>query len=138
MNDMQRTPKARVKAGEPHTHTLREQNKLINRVHRLRGQVDAVERALAANASCSDIIQRVTAARGAIDGLMAELLEEHVREYLLPENADGRRRAPARRRRTHRHHPFLSDVKWRRFDVRRAGVSFPRPEASPSSPSDAR
>jgi DNA-binding FrmR family transcriptional regulator len=81
---------------ESHGHTLREQNKLINRVHRLRGQVDAVERALAANASCSEIIQRVTAARGAIDGLMAELLEEHVREYLLPEKPmaeDARQRA---------------------------------------------
>jgi len=78
-------PKSGETEAEPHDHTLREQNKLINRVRRLRGQVDAVERALAANASCSEIIQRVTAARGAIDGLMAQLLEEHVREYLLPE-----------------------------------------------------
>ncbi len=78
-------PKTSDASPEPHDHTLREQNKLINRVRRLRGQVDAVERALTANASCSEIIQRVTAARGAIDGLMAELLEEHVREYLLPE-----------------------------------------------------
>lgn len=78
-------PKSSEPDTEPHDHTLREQNKLINRVRRLRGQVDAVERALAANASCSEIIQRVTAARGAIDGLMAQLLEEHVREYLLPE-----------------------------------------------------
>lgn len=78
-------PKSPHAGAEPHDHTLREQNKLINRVRRLRGQVDAVERALTANASCSEIIQRVTAARGAIDGLMAELLEEHVREYLLPE-----------------------------------------------------
>jgi len=84
------------KPGEAHSHTLREQNKLINRVRRLRGQVDAVERALAADATCSEIIQRVTAARGAIDGLMAELLEEHVREYLLPEKPmaeDARQRA---------------------------------------------
>lgn len=79
---------------EAHDHTLRDQNKLINRVRRLRGQVDAVERALSANASCSEIIQRVTAARGAIDGLMAELLEEHVREYLLePMAEDARQRA---------------------------------------------
>jgi DNA-binding FrmR family transcriptional regulator len=64
-------------------HSLGERKGLINRVHRLRGQVDAVERALSVNASCTDIIQRVTAARGAIDALIAELLEEHVREYLL-------------------------------------------------------
>lgn len=79
-------PRSAAPAKTPHqAHTLREQNKLINRVRRLRGQIDAIERALTADASCSDVIQRVTAARGAIDGLMAELLEEHVREYLLPE-----------------------------------------------------
>jgi len=66
-------------------HALRDQKALINRVHRLRGQVNAIERALEAGASCSDVIQRITTAAGAIDGLMAEVLEEHVREYLLPE-----------------------------------------------------
>lgn len=83
-------------AATGHSHTLREQKSLINRVRRLRGQVDAVERSLESNASCSEIIQRVTAARGAIDGLMAELLEEHVREYLLaeaPMAGEERRRA---------------------------------------------
>jgi DNA-binding FrmR family transcriptional regulator len=46
-------------------------------VRRLRGQVDAIERALDGAASCSDLLQRITAARGAINGLMAEVLEEH-------------------------------------------------------------
>jgi len=92
-----KTSKSRQSGADPHAHTLRDQNKLINRVRRLRGQVDAVERSLSANASCSEIIQRVTAARGAIDGLMAELLEEHVREYLLAEKpmADEARRHAA-------------------------------------------
>jgi FrmR/RcnR family transcriptional regulator, repressor of frmRAB operon len=66
---------------------LRNKRGLVNRVRRLRGQVDAIERALDGGASCSDLLQRITAARGAINGLMAEVLEEHVREYLLP--ADG-------------------------------------------------
>jgi FrmR/RcnR family transcriptional regulator, repressor of frmRAB operon len=77
-----------------HSHALRDQRGMINRVHRLRGQVDAVERALTGGASCSELIQRVTAARGAIDGLMAEILEEHVREYLL---ADEEMPAKARK-----------------------------------------
>ncbi len=63
---------------------LRDKRGLVNRVRRLRGQVDAIERALDSEASCSDLLQRITAARGAINGLMAEVLEEHVREYLLP------------------------------------------------------
>jgi DNA-binding FrmR family transcriptional regulator len=58
-------------------------------VRRLRGQVDAIERALAGEASCSDLLQRITAARGAINGLMAEVLEEHVREYLSPADSEA-------------------------------------------------
>ena len=75
---------------------LRDKRGLVNRVRRLRGQVDAIERALDSEASCSDLLQRITAARGAISGLMAEVLEEHVREYLLPNNdAHGSRQANA-------------------------------------------
>ena len=69
---------------------LRDKRGLVNRVRRLRGQVVAIERALAGEASCSDLLQRITAARGAINGLMAEVLEEHVREYLIePEETNG-------------------------------------------------
>jgi FrmR/RcnR family transcriptional regulator, repressor of frmRAB operon len=64
-------------------HLLRDKRGLVNRTRRLRGQVDAIERALDGEASCSDLLQRITAARGAINGLMAEVLEEHVREYLV-------------------------------------------------------
>jgi FrmR/RcnR family transcriptional regulator, repressor of frmRAB operon len=67
---------------------LRDKRGLVNRVRRLRGQVDAIERALAGAASCSDLLQRITAARGAINGLMAEVLEEHVREYLSPDDSE--------------------------------------------------
>ena len=70
-------------------HPLRDKRGLVNRVRRLRGQVDAIERALAGQASCSDLLQRITAARGAINGLMAEVLEEHVREYLSPADGDA-------------------------------------------------
>jgi FrmR/RcnR family transcriptional regulator, repressor of frmRAB operon len=52
---------------------LRDKRGLVNRVRRLRGHVDAIERALAGEASCSDLLQRITAARGAINGLMAEV-----------------------------------------------------------------
>ena len=68
---------------------LRDKRGLVNRVRRLRGQVDAIERALDGEASCSDLLQRITAARGAINGLMAEVLEEHVREYLLPADIEA-------------------------------------------------
>jgi DNA-binding FrmR family transcriptional regulator len=69
-------------------HALRDKRGLVNRTRRLRGQVDAIERALDEEASCSDLLQRITAARGAINGLMAEVLEEHVREYLIEPRHD--------------------------------------------------
>jgi DNA-binding FrmR family transcriptional regulator len=68
---------------------LRDKRGLVNRVRRLRGQVDAIERALDGEASCSDLLQRITAARGAINGLMAEVLEEHVREHLVPPDSEA-------------------------------------------------
>lgn len=64
-------------------HTVREKKKLLNRVRRIRGQVDAVEKALEAEGDCGPIIQMIAATRGALNGLMAELLEGHVREHLI-------------------------------------------------------
>jgi FrmR/RcnR family transcriptional regulator, repressor of frmRAB operon len=71
----------------PDQRPLRDKRGLINRARRLRGQVDGIVRALDGEAGCSDLLQRITAARGAIDGLMAEILEEHIRAYLVP--SDG-------------------------------------------------
>jgi DNA-binding FrmR family transcriptional regulator len=89
---------------------LRDKRGLVNRVRRLRGQVDAIERALAGEASCSDLLQRITAARGAINGLMAEVLEEHVREYLLPPDSEAGSREADAAEELNRDHPFLSYV----------------------------
>ncbi|HTT23140.1 MAG TPA: metal/formaldehyde-sensitive transcriptional repressor [Candidatus Sulfotelmatobacter sp.] len=65
------------------THTIKEKEKLILRVRRIRGQVEAVERALVTEQDCSDVLRLITAARGAMNGLMAELLEDHVRFHVL-------------------------------------------------------
>ena len=64
------------------THTIREKSKLLARVRRIRGQVEALERALDAEKGCADILHQIAAARGAINGLMAEVLEEHVRTHI--------------------------------------------------------
>src|SRR6185437_7064003 len=54
------------------THAVHEKQKLLNRVRRLRGQVDAIERALEAEDSCTQVMRLLTAARGAMNGMMAE------------------------------------------------------------------
>lgn len=64
-------------------HTIRKKQKLIHRVRRLRGQVEAIERALVDEMECSDVLQRIAACRGAIDGLLGEVLEDHVRFHVI-------------------------------------------------------
>ncbi len=59
--------------------TNRDKIKLLNRARRIRGQVEAVERALEQEIGCSDVLQLITSVRGAINGLMAEVLEDHIR-----------------------------------------------------------
>jgi DNA-binding FrmR family transcriptional regulator len=64
-------------------HTIRDKKKLLNRVRRIRGQVKAVGRALDEEHNCSTILQTIAACRGAINGLMAEVIEGHVRYHLV-------------------------------------------------------
>ena len=65
------------------THAVAEKQKLLNRVRRLRGQVEALERALDAEVGCVQIMQQLTAARGAISALMAEVVEDHIRMHMV-------------------------------------------------------
>jgi len=64
------------------SHTAHNRTDLTKRVRRITGQLAAVEKALEANASCSDVLQQVAAVRGAINGLMDELIIEHLREHV--------------------------------------------------------
>jgi DNA-binding FrmR family transcriptional regulator len=59
------------------SHTIRQKNKLLQRVRRIRGQVEAIERALDEEIGCADVLQLIASARGAINGLMGEVMEDH-------------------------------------------------------------
>jgi DNA-binding FrmR family transcriptional regulator len=72
-------------------HTVRDKQKLLNRIRRIRGQVEAVERTLEGEADCSDVMHLLTASRGAINSLLAEVLEDHVREHVLGRVSTGTR-----------------------------------------------
>ncbi len=72
------------------THTVREKQKLLARVRRLRGQVEAIERALEAEAGCEQVMHLLAGTRGALAGLMAEVVEDHVLTHLVdPETHPG-------------------------------------------------
>lgn len=65
------------------THTSREKHKLLVRVRRLRGQIEAIERALENESGCEPVMHLIVGARGAMAGLMAEVVEDHVRTHLV-------------------------------------------------------
>ena len=61
----------------------RDRDKLVTRARRIRGQIEAVERALASDKDdCADTLQLLAACRGAINSLMAEVMEDHIQEHI--------------------------------------------------------
>jgi DNA-binding FrmR family transcriptional regulator len=65
------------------THTIRDKHKLLARVRRIRGQVEAIERALDNESGCEQVMHLLAGVRGALAGLMAEVVEDHVRTHLV-------------------------------------------------------
>lgn len=65
------------------SHTINEKQNLILRAKRIQGQVEALVRALDEERDCSDVLQLMSAARGAMNSLMSELLEGHIRSHVL-------------------------------------------------------
>jgi DNA-binding FrmR family transcriptional regulator len=73
------------------SHTIKNKNELVLRAKRIQGQVEALVRGLSEEKDCSEVLQLMSAARGAMNSLMAELLEGHIRSHVM----DPKRRASA-------------------------------------------
>jgi DNA-binding FrmR family transcriptional regulator len=69
------------------SHTIRNKTKLLARTRRIAGQVESVVRARDEEAACGEVLQRIAAARGAMNGLMSEVLEDYLREHVLASRA---------------------------------------------------
>lgn len=65
------------------SHTVQDKKKLLNRVRRIRGQAEAIEKALEEEKDAYLILQTIAACRGAINGLMAEVIEGHIRLHII-------------------------------------------------------
>lgn len=76
------------------SHVFKDRPRLVARVRRLKGQVEAIERALDGD-DCMDVLQLVASVRGAINGLMAELVEGHVGHHVVEAADDAARRQGA-------------------------------------------
>ena len=78
------------------SHMVRDTSQLLKRVRRIRGQIEAVERALEQEIGCEDIMQLIAPTRGAINGLVAEVMEDHIRGHAMdPERDPSSERAQA-------------------------------------------
>lgn len=64
------------------SHTIEGKKKLLTRVRRIKGQAEALEKSLEKGSECLAVLQQIAAIRGAVNGLMAEVLEDHIREHL--------------------------------------------------------
>ncbi len=72
-------------------HGKNEKLKLLNRVRRLRGQIEAVERAIADDKGCAAVLHLIVAARGAMSALMTEVIEDHIRLHVVDPEKDAER-----------------------------------------------
>jgi len=63
-------------------HTITGKKQLLARVRRIQGQTGALEKALLAETDCAAVLQQIAAIRGAVNGLMAQVLEGHLREHV--------------------------------------------------------
>lgn len=73
-------------------HTVKGKRALLTRVRRIKGQAEALEKALEQEVECSAVLQQIAAVRGAVNGLMAEVLEGHIREHLGGEDISQKQR----------------------------------------------
>lgn len=68
------------------SHTVHQKQKLLNRVRRIKGQVEAIERGLDAEIGCEEVMRLIASTRGAMNGLLAEVVEDHIRAHLVDPN----------------------------------------------------
>lgn len=71
-------------------HIIRDKKKMLNRVRRIRGQVESIEKSIETGAECSEILHTISACRGAINSLMAEVLDGHIRFHVVDPDQDPR------------------------------------------------
>ena len=70
------------------SHTHQNKKKLLSRVKRIKGQIEGVEKMLESERDCYEILQTISACRGAINGLFSEVFEGHIRFHIIEESTN--------------------------------------------------
>lgn len=76
-------------------HTIEEKKKLLNRVRRIRGQVAGIEKTLDRDGECAEVLHSIAVCRGAMDALMAEVIDGHIRFHILSPKGSGEQQRAA-------------------------------------------
>ena len=74
-------------------HLEKDKKRILTRVRRIRGQAEALERALEKGDSCIEILQQIAAVRGAANGLMGEMMAIHLKDELVTGDTSEQQRA---------------------------------------------
>lgn len=74
-------------------HSEKDKKRILTRVRRIRGQAEALERALEKGDSCIEILQQIAAVRGAANGLMGEMVAIHLKDELVTGETTEQQRA---------------------------------------------
>lgn len=75
------------------SHTVKNKTKLLNRIRRIKGQLEGIERALESGAPCIEILRQISSVRGAAGSLSSEVIEGHLREHVMAiSDADERQK----------------------------------------------
>ncbi|EFE53634.1 transcriptional repressor RcnR [Providencia rettgeri DSM 1131] len=73
------------------SHTIRDKRKLIARINKMQGQISALKKMLDDAEECTDVLQQIAAIRGAVNGLMKEVIKGHLSEHLVHEDDESKR-----------------------------------------------
>jgi DNA-binding FrmR family transcriptional regulator len=68
-------------------HVTQHRRKILSRIRRIGGQVAALERSLQADIDCGAVLTQIAAVRGAVQGLMMEVLDDHLREHVAGQSS---------------------------------------------------
>lgn len=64
-------------------HTIKEKSKILARVNRIKGQLEAFSKAIETEQDEYQVMQLLASCRGALNGLMSEVVEGHIREHIV-------------------------------------------------------
>ena len=69
------------------SHIAEAKKELVARINRIQGQLDGIKDAIQEDLDCASVLQQAAACRGAINGLMAEIIEGEIKHHVLSHGA---------------------------------------------------